>query len=252
MTIPKEIELFQKMMVENIQAEKEKAIANYDNEIAEIYESNSVPSMLRKLVDVYHNNLEQKVKMVQILDKFLESGFFKDGKFKCYGNLEIVKGANYLHYKRGLYVVSFPGYRSKTIKLGIVNLPLSKKPTLYAVEISEHENAYLKKWISYKANPSKELFDNLLISYSKLNHSKKDSISLLDKMKLKYGNKLETIANEISSRKDSYEAQREIWETKMENYNLGLEKFNNFVSDLKVDLDKFEKDGWKIIKENAY
>lgn len=205
---------------------------NQDKEL--VKNTDNVPELVKQLVDIYGNSMEQRKVMAPILKQYLQGEFFK--------NAEVVGRANSLHFKNENYFIEFSTSRMYTILVGRAEeLRKPIEPLSVREDIMELNNL----WDSYKETG--EGYNELINLYSIMSRGTEAGLFFTVKTKVT------DIENYVKGQKqhiESVQRQVEQWKEDVIEYENQRQLFKELMEDVKGDLIKFQEKGWRIKYEN--
>lgn len=227
-----------------IEDERERMNDKYNEDLNNVDEIDNIPKAIKQLVDIYGNTMEQRVKMIEILNDYLKADFFKGATNGREGK-DIVRGANSVFYNNGNYYVGFSTSRLYTIEVGRnENL---RKPSEEIKRIGEDIVKFVDLWDEYDSTGKN--YDKVIDLYSIMKRAKPAGI--LYKMNPSLRTDIKNFARDKKNNIEEYEERKELWERRVEEFEEEEVLFQSILDDLKEDLDNFADAGWRVTYENV-
>lgn len=231
-------------IIGGIEAERENANLKYEKEKKIIEYTNSVPVLIRELVEIYGNTHNQSDKMIEILDEFLEANLFKNAKNEV-ENYSIVKGGNYVYYN---YKEFYVGVSTSRIPVIVVGRNESlREPAKPILMLNNAEMELIEVFESYVVDDEQK-FDSVINAYSEATRSKPAGIMF--KKKMKRSGEIVKYVQGLMEKEEIFKKKSAMWEKTMEFYNSEKKELQILIDDISKDLEKFEAEGWKIKYES--
>lgn len=223
-------------IVQIAKEEQEKAILELNKNLEILKNEERLPQLCSTLVDIFHNNLDQREVQIALLKERLTNDFFKTSNIKA--------NSNSIDFFNENFSISFPTSRARVIEVSFLNgvsMPLDNTNDAYITKNekgAELLNAYLEK---------KSLKN--LKSFVAWNSGTKYTDNIFGIIYKYYRNlkyycnpkTLERIKKDIEESKEFDKKNVE----KMKIFNTEQVFANEFFESL-TDLKQFEESGWKI------
>lgn len=217
-----------------IETERAKMNEKYNSDIEDLNSVETIPEILKQLVNIYGNTTEQREVMSKIINDSLQSSFFRD--------VDVVKGANYLVFRDENHSVSFSTTRSFEIIVNQVSDIFQARFRYDIPELKEEILSFMEMWDIYKETGKG--YSSLAEDYYKATNKKRPMWMFISKLDLKkeIAEYAESVEENIQKREEALKVKeredKEI-EEKIQNYK-------TFVEEIKVDLEDFKKHGWRV------
>lgn len=224
------------LIIKVAKEEQEKAIAELNEQLTLLENEERLPELCSALVNIFHNNLEQREVQIGLLKERLTNDFFKTSNIKA--------NSNSIDFFSENFSVSFPTSRIRVIEVSFLNgvsMPTDNTNNTYITKNekgAELLNAYLEKKSlknlkSFVAwNSGSRYTDNIFGIIYKYYRN------------LKYHCNPKTLEQIKKSVEGAKEFERQDSE-KMKIFNAEQVLANEFFESL-TDLKQFEESGWKI------
>lgn len=231
-------------IIGGIEAERENANLRYEKEKKIIEYTNSVPVLIKELVEIYGNTHNQSDKMIEILDDFLEANLFKNAKNEV-ENYSIVKGGNYVYYN---YKEFYVGVSTSRIPVIVVGRNESlREPAKPILMLNNAEMELIDMFDNYIVD-DEATFDSIINMYSEVRRSKPAGIMF--KKKMRKSGEIAKYVLGLMERKETFEKKLEMWEKDVEFYDSEKKELQMLIDDISKDLEKFKDAGWEIKYES--
>lgn len=219
---------------EGIEQEQLIMTKKYEKDKARVAKIDNVPDLIKELVNIYGNTIQQKEKMISVLNEYLEADFFK--------NAEILKKANSVRFENKKHFVDFSTSGLHVITIGAVEY---LREPIQPLPLKEDVLKFNEMWINYKKTG--ENYSDVLDKYSML--TRKLPAGALFKMKTKKKH-VEAFANKQKKLIQENIEKMKLWESKMKEYKEHNDLTFNVIKDIKEDLIKFKNKNWHMKYKN--
>lgn len=226
-----------------IEKERLKINSKYDKDKEHVDSLDNIPELMRELVSLYGNSIEQRDIMIQILNKQLKANFFKDASIGR-GDNSIVSGANNVFFNKGDYSIGFGTSRIHAIIIS--RKEDLRKPGELFNPITKDMIKVNDLWDEYVSTG--EGYDRLVQSYSFLRRQVPSDFIL--RVRLKTTNELQEFILDLKKNIKNADIRRDNWENEMKEYKEEKEVFFKVMKDIKDDLLEFTNKGWHIKYNN--
>lgn len=224
------IDEIKQSIYQGIEEEQARMEEKYNKDKMKIEKLNTVPEVIKELVNIYGNSMEQREIMIPILQKYLEADFFKEA--------EVVGRANFIHFQRGEYFIEFATSRMYSINIG--RTEILRKP-IKPLSVSEDILAFNELWDHYKKTGEK--YDEVVNLYSSMTRDMGTGFIFRKRVKEEA---IEEYVNKNKQHIENVNEKMKRWEEELENNEREKEMLYEIIRDVKDDLIKFRDCGWHI------
>lgn len=224
-------------IVQIAKEEQEKAILELNKNLEILKNEERLPQLCSALVDIFHNNLDQREVQIALLKERLTNDFFKTDDIKA--------GPNFIFFYNGDFSVGFPTSQIKAIQVSYLNgmsMPTDNINSPY-IERNEKGAELLNAYLEKKSLKNLKAF----VAWNSSNRYTTNIIGITYKYyrNLKYHCNAKTLERIRQGVAEAKEFDRQNAE-KMKLFDEEQVMANEFLDSL-TDLKQFEESGWKIV-----